>query len=332
MSISAPASAPAYDNEFHFPSERPLVRVPSQSTLVRDTREQMQRDALTDKLRGLRTRVEAMREQNDGPLLRQDSQSKELEHRIFNGLQLIASLLSSQSRTATPEAASQLTIAAGRIIAFGSVHRRLHILDHQDTVELRQHLQHLCADLTDLLFQGTGRTIIVLGESFELPTKFGIPLGFIVNELVTNAAKYAKGNITVRFETMSATSHSLSVVDDGPGLPADFDPAGKGLGMKIVLSLVKQIRGEFHTGPGDNGSGGRCTVTFRACRSAPMEIYAPGCNPMVDQKVAEPQPEGSDRQARATLRRQPLIADCRSPPLDQTDLMLRSCIRLRVFD
>ena len=114
------------------------------------------------------------------------------------------------------------------------------------------------------LFQeGTGHAIVVEGADCEIPTTLGIPLGFIVNELITNSAKYAKGHITVRVETTSPACHALSVWDDGPGLPAGFDPAkSKGLGMKIVLSLVKQIGGELHILPGDSGRGARFRVTF----------------------------------------------------------------------
>ena len=66
--------------------------------------------------------------------------------------------------------------------------------------------------------------IVVEGANAEIPTVSAIPLGFIVNELITNSAKYAKGNIIVRFETTSSGRHSLSVLDGGPGLPAGFDP------------------------------------------------------------------------------------------------------------
>ena len=90
-----------------------------------------------------------------------------------------------------------------------------------------------------------------------------VPIAMIVNELVTNSAKYAEGHITVRIEAPSPTDRLLSVIDDGPGLPAGFNPAhSKGLGMKIVLSLVQQIGGEFHILPGDNGRGTRFTVKF----------------------------------------------------------------------
>ncbi|MEA3022669.1 MAG: two-component system, sensor histidine kinase PdtaS, partial [Alphaproteobacteria bacterium] len=84
----------------------------------------------------------------------------------------------------------------------------------------------------------------------------------IVNELITNSAKYAKGDITVRVER-SATALSLSVADDGPGLPGAFDPASsKGLGMKIIQSLVRQNGGVLQFAPGDDGRGTRTTVAF----------------------------------------------------------------------
>ena len=249
-------SIAAHETEFQFPSRH---------VVGRDTREQKLVNALTAELLAARAREAALLREKRDLSQRQVMLAQEFEHRLLNGLQLIVALLSLQSRAATtPEAAAQLTIAARRVTALGRVHRQLHLLDHQDNVEFKQYLQHLCEDLSGLLFQeGTDCAIVVEGAEAEIPTALGIPLGFIVNELITNSAKYAKGNITVRFETTSPACHSLSVLDDGPGLPAGFDPANsKGLGMKIVLSLVKQIGGELHILPGDNGRGARFTVTF----------------------------------------------------------------------
>jgi two-component sensor histidine kinase len=199
-------------------------------------------------------------------LQRQDMLAQEFEHRLVNSLQVIASLLSLQSRAATTvESAVQLTIAAERVAAFGRVHRRLHLLDHRKSVEFKPYLRHLCDDLADLLFpQGAGRAVVVTGVDVKLPTALGIPLGFIVSELITNSAKYATGNIAVRMER-SATAHLLSVSDGGPGLPAEFGPAsGKGLGMKIIQTLVKQIGGTLQFGPGDDGRGTRVAVVLES--------------------------------------------------------------------
>ena len=134
----------------------------------------------------------------------------------------------------------------------------------QDHVEFKEYLQHLCEDLSGLLVQdGSGYAIVVEGANVEIPTTMAIPLGFIVNELITNSAKYAEGHVSVRIEAASPTDRSLSVVDDGPGMPAGFKPEdSKGLGMKIVLSLVQQIGGTLSIGPGDNGRGTRFLVKF----------------------------------------------------------------------
>jgi two-component sensor histidine kinase len=132
-------------------------------------------------------------------------------------------------------------------------------------VEFKQYLQQLCEDLSGLLLEGeTDCTIIIEAAEIDIPTGFAIPLAFIVNELITNSAKYAKSNITVRLETTPIIGHSLSVSDDGPGLPEGFDPArSKGLGMKIIAALVKQIGGVLHIAPGDEGHGTRFTIKFR---------------------------------------------------------------------
>jgi two-component system, sensor histidine kinase PdtaS len=223
-----------------------------------------------------RAREEALLREKSDLLRHQDTLALEFEHRVMNSLQMLSSLLTLQCRTATtPEAAAQLMIAAHRVSAVGRVHGRLHLLDHQDSVEFSLYLQDLCNDLAALLFPNpAGRAIIVQSTRFEIPTALGIPLGLIVSELITNATKYTTGNITVRIVTTTPNSHSLSVLDDGPGLPAGFNPAkSKGLGMKIVLLLVEQIGGELHVLSGGYSCGARFTVTFRSTEAATSEAH-----------------------------------------------------------
>ncbi len=106
--------------------------------------------------------------------------------------------------------------------------------------------------------------IAVEGVEIELPTVTCRALGFIANELITNAAKYGKGQITVRLEKNLEKGYALSVSNDGPALPEGFDPtARKGLGMRIVQSFVERIGGELRVGLGDNGQGTRFTVLFQ---------------------------------------------------------------------
>lgn len=223
-----------------------------------------QHQAIAVKWQAALAREEALRKQNRDLLQAQRARSSEFEHRLLNGLQLIVSALLLQSRTATAPAAEQLNIAAARISAFGRVHRRLQLVDYQDKVEIKRHLQELCDDLTGLLFHDQfNQTIVVQSPNCEIPASLALPLSLIVNELITNSVKHAKSDITVRFESITPVTHSISVVDEGPGLPGGFDPAdGKGLGMQIVQALVKEIGGELHFLTGNNGRGTRVTLTF----------------------------------------------------------------------
>ncbi len=239
--------------------------IPFQRPSLRDRSSEKKLDALTAELHSALSREKVLLQEKHELSERQVMLAQEFEHRLINGLQLIVSLLSLQSRTATtPEAADQLKIAARRVAALGRVHRRLHLLDLQDHVEFKDYVKHLCEDLSGLLVQdGSGYAIVVEGANLEIPTTMAIPLGFIVNELITNSAKYAEGHVSVRIEATSPTDRSLSVVDDGPGMPAGFKPEdSKGLGMKIVLSLVQQIGGTLSILPGDNGRGTRFLVKF----------------------------------------------------------------------
>lgn len=248
-------SGPQYESE-----------VPSRRGFEHGLDEQKRIDVLTAELLASIAREKELLVEHGDLVRRQREQSIEFDRRLFNGLHMIGGLLSRQSRTASSEAAAQLTSAAGRVAAFGRVHRQLHALDHQNSVELSQYLRQLCNDLTALLFpQEAAYSILVESADCRIATALGIPLAFIANELITNSAKYANGNIIVRFETTSPACHSLSVLDDGPGLPPGFDPVNTtGFGLKIVRSLVKRIGGELCIRCGDNGRGARFTVTFRS--------------------------------------------------------------------
>jgi two-component sensor histidine kinase len=217
----------------------------------------IKRDAATVQLEASRARESALRQKIEDLVRYQSAQVEEFDHRLLNSIQMIVSLLSAQSRTASAEAAAQLTIAVNRILAFGHVHRRLHLLDRQESVEFKQYLERLCEDLSGLLSFGmSADAIVVEGDSCSIPTTLGRPLGLIVSELITNSRKHGEGRIIVRLETPSPHCHLISVVDHGPGLPADFNPdEGKGLGMKIIRALTSEIGGELRIVRGENQRG-----------------------------------------------------------------------------
>ncbi len=130
-------------------------------------------------------------------------------------------------------------------------------MDNVDGVEFKHYLENLCRDLSAMAPDAMGgNAITVSGPELQLPTTIGIPLGFIASELVTNAIKYAKGHIAVELIKTADHRHALSVCDDGPGLPEGFEPsASRGLGMRLISSLVGQIGGQLQIARGDKGTG-----------------------------------------------------------------------------
>jgi two-component sensor histidine kinase len=218
------------------------------------------------RLRGALARDDALLRQKDELIQNQALLSKESDHRLLNDLQVIVSLLSLQSRaSANAEVASQLAAAADRIATIGRMHRRLHYCNGVQTVAFKQFLDDLCRDFSTMLSsdQRPERVIVVEGIEIKLPSVTAIPLGFVVNELVTNAAKHGKGRITIRLERNPGKGYALSVSNDGPSLPEGFDPvAGKGMGMRIIRSFVERIGGALRIGRSDNKQGTRFTVQF----------------------------------------------------------------------
>ena len=218
------------------------------------------------RLREALARDDALLRQKDELIKNQALLGKESDHRLLNDLQVIVSLLSLQSRaSANPEVASQLAAAADRVATIGRMHRRLHYCDGIQSVAFKQFLDDLCRDFSTMLSseQDLERVIVVEGIDIMLSSVTAIPLGFIVNELITNAGKYGKGRIAVRLEPNPGKGYALSVSNDGPSLPEGFDPAAsKGMGMRIIRSFVERIGGAMRVGRGDNDQGTRFTVQF----------------------------------------------------------------------
>jgi two-component sensor histidine kinase len=216
-------------------------------------------------LREALAREQALLRQKDDLIQHQALLSQESDHRLLNGLQMIVSLLSLQGRASeNAEVASQLAGAANRVATIGRIHRRLHSFDGMQTFAIKQYLHDICADFSTMLSSGRPeRMVVVEGIDINLPAATAIPLGFIASELITNAVKYGTGRITVSLERNSEKKYALTVCNDGPALPDDFDPAQrKGLGMRIIRSFVKQIGGELRVGRGDCNQGTRFTVLF----------------------------------------------------------------------
>lgn len=195
--------------------------------------------------------------------------AKEIDHRVMNSLQFVSGLLAMHSRSPDlGEAATHLQMAANRVAAVAQVHR--HFYSHEaDETSCINFLRRLCGDLASIL----DRPIHVKGDDGNVPTTWIQPIGLLVNELVTNAAKHGSGLIEVIY-TRDDREHRIVVCDEGDGLPADFNPAAatKSLGMRVVTSLAQQLGGTIDAGNRDDRKGSCISVAFPGGQPSPSGL------------------------------------------------------------
>ncbi|MER8473853.1 ATP-binding protein [Mesorhizobium sp. M1328] len=146
---------------------------------------------------------------------------QELSHRTKNNLAMVSSLLSLQARMkSSPEAREALEKAVRRIHAIADAHDHFRPSSHNGQVEMRSYIEELCGHLGDTLRDIRPIAVKVDAEEVNLPTEQAIPLGLIVNELVTNALKHAfpgdRGG-TIAVKLFRDPSLVLTVADDGVG-------------------------------------------------------------------------------------------------------------------
>jgi two-component sensor histidine kinase len=238
---------------------------PARRTVESYERELIQQRSLEIRLRDALAESEAQLRQKDELIQQQALLSKESDHRLMNDLQMTISLLSLQSRGSTnAEAAAQLAVAANRVSMIARIHHRLHSYDGVQAIDFRKFLEDFARDFSAMLSSDERpEQVIVEGIEINLPAATAIPLGFIVSELIANAAKYGNGRIAISLVPDPQHGYALSVSNDGPALREGFDPsASKGLGMKIIQSFTRQIGGELRIERGDEGQGARFTVLF----------------------------------------------------------------------
>jgi two-component sensor histidine kinase len=179
--------------------------------------------------------------EKDELLREKDLLMQEVHHRVGNSLQLVQTLLSLQARLpANQGARDQLREAAARITAIGTVHKRLYQGPSVQASDAAVYLRGVLDDMEGMLADASGsRGITLEMQPILLGADQLAPLGLIAGELVTNALKHGQGAVKVTVEQVEGALE-VRVTDEGPGLPADFDPANsQGLGMRLVAALSK---------------------------------------------------------------------------------------------
>ncbi|MBA2126721.1 histidine kinase [Hyphomicrobium methylovorum] len=184
---------------------------------------------------------------------------EELQHRVANSLQIIASVLMQSARSVqSDEARGHLQLAHHRVLSIAAVQRHLEMSSVGD-VTLAPYLVQLCESLAASMIMGSGRLAIkVKVDHSVVAANVSVSIGLIVTELVINALKHAypnnrSGVIRVDFRS-EGHERSLTVTDDGVGMPSDPEKAKAGLGTGIVEALSKQLGGKISVSSGGPGT------------------------------------------------------------------------------
>jgi two-component sensor histidine kinase len=196
---------------------------------------------------------------------------QEIHHRVKNNLQTIAALLRLQARkAASDEVAEQLRQTVSRILSIAVVHEFL-ARDEQAVINIHEVGNRILNEVTHGTLDPEKRIELRLEgtKQFHLPAQQATSCALIINELLQNAVEHGyrdrgQGTIVVRLEE-SNDSMSVEIVDDGTGLPENFNIEESGLGLRIVRTLVREdLKGQFVL---ENGQGVRALVSFPRWRT-----------------------------------------------------------------
>ncbi|MDW3209349.1 MAG: histidine kinase dimerization/phosphoacceptor domain -containing protein [Reichenbachiella sp.] len=194
---------------------------------------------------------------------------KEIHHRVKNNLQVISSLLSMQSRK-MKDSDAKVAVKEGqsRIKSMSLIHQKLYSEGNLSRINMKEYI----ADLSGFLFKSykTDAQIeqLVEADEISLDVDTAVPLGLIINELISNALKYAfapeeQGHVSIRLKKHD-NAYQLQVADSGNGLPKDFDKK-QSMGMRLVHILVDQLDADLQI---DQTNGLLFTIIFSDKRAA----------------------------------------------------------------
>lgn len=176
---------------------------------------------------------------------------KEVHHRVKNNLQIISSLLNLQTKSTEDETAlAAMTDGQNRVKAMALIHQGLYQHENMATIKFQDYAEQLLTQLASIYPKGPDIQRTVKASGIELDIDTAVPLGLILNELITNSYKYAfndalHGKIEVELQKKKK-SFELTVKDNGVGLAENFEwKKAKSIGLRLVRRLSKQLYGDF---------------------------------------------------------------------------------------
>ncbi len=194
---------------------------------------------------------------------------KEIHHRVKNNLQVVASLLRLQSETIEDEKLQQVFgQSQSRVASMALIHEKLYKGEDLAEIDIGQYIKELFAELIQLNNVRDSiryQTTVEKGIALDLDTM--VPLGLVLNELITNSFKHAflgrdQGMIDLQLHRVADNEYDLIYSDNGVGIPQEkLSAEGATLGMSLIDSLVEQLNG-YLTVESD-GHGTRYHIRFR---------------------------------------------------------------------
>lgn len=210
--------------------------------------------------------LQALNQQLQGLIVEKEWLVQEIHHRVKNNLQMMQSLLESQSHYSNgQDVVGAIQTSKRRMQAMSLIHQRLYLNNGSDKIVMSDYIHELVGYLKGSFGNHEGINYLLNIDHLELDTQKAIPLGLIINESVTNAIKYAftdqpDGRILISLLSRDKEV-TLTIHDNGMGLPNDMSwQANNSFGFTLINGLVNQLNGQVTIGY-DNGL--KIVATFR---------------------------------------------------------------------
>jgi len=191
---------------------------------------------------------------------------KEIHHRVKNNLQIVMSLLNSQSAFIDNDAAlTAIHDSQHRVHAMALIHQKLYNSENVSSINMPFYIRELVSYLSDSFNIGQRIRFEFALEPLEMDVSQAVPLGLVLNEAITNAIKYAfpdgrNGEISILLSKTASNQYLLRISDNGIGMPSDFNNKKPGsLGMSLMKGLSEDLDGSLSI---ENNNGTTIKILF----------------------------------------------------------------------
>ena len=191
---------------------------------------------------------------------------KEVHHRVKNNFQIVSSLLELQTKGIEDEKALELANQGkNRVKSMALIHQKLY-QNESGLIDFDEYIRTLIKELSSMYSSKDSVTTSVSSEDMLFDVDTAIPLGLIINEIITNSYKYAfrndkENNLSISIHKDDNDDYKLVIEDNGPGLSNNFDvKKAKSLGLRLVNRLVKQLHGTLEQ---TNSKGAKFEIYFK---------------------------------------------------------------------